>query len=67
MFFQAVLNKKFSLMSFRARIGAKKGIGLSPAVGLEQKRMSAVFPLSVWTKKECRLSSRDWFGIKKHH
>ena len=65
MFLPAVLNKKISLMSIRVRIGAKKGVGLSPAVGLEQKRVSAVFALSVWTKKKCRLSHRNPFGVKK--
>jgi len=44
----------------------KKILILAPADGLEQKRVSVYSPLSVWTKKECRLSSRSWFGMKKY-
>ena len=53
-------------MSSRNRIGDKNSIGLSPAVGLEPKRVLVYSPLSVWAKKECRLSSRIGFGMKKY-
>lgn len=65
MLIQAVLNKQFSTKSSYVLIETKKGDDLIPAVGLEQKRMSADSPQLVWDKKECRLSSRYKFGIKR--
>ncbi|MBV5314291.1 MAG: hypothetical protein JZU47_13400 [Prolixibacteraceae bacterium] len=52
MLIQAVLNKKFSTKSSYMLIETKKGVGLIPAVGLEQKRVSADSPLIVWDQKD---------------